>query len=170
MGLKEVTDRFLSMLDEHKGIIYKVANSYCRDAEDRRDLIQDIIIQLWESFDKYDDAFKRSTWIYRIALNVSISFYRKGKRRKEMSSPFSEDVLYVQEEDKFEKDDRAFLLRKFISELKDIDRALMILYLEEKSHSEISKILGLTETNVATKIGRIRERLRERFFDAKPGM
>ena len=68
---------FLKVIDANKGIIYKVANSYCRDEENHKDLIQEIILQLWLSFPKYDPSFKLSTWMYRIALNVSISFYRK---------------------------------------------------------------------------------------------
>ena len=79
------TDLFLSVIETNKGIIYKVANSYCKDTEDRQDLVQEIVLKLWKSFDSYDEHFKHSTWIYRIALNTAISFYRKEKTRKEIT-------------------------------------------------------------------------------------
>jgi RNA polymerase sigma factor (sigma-70 family) len=81
MDLKRDAQTFLSVIESNKGIIYKVANSYCWDEENRKDLIQEIIVQLWLAFDKYDKNYKLSTWMYRIALNVSISFYRKQETR-----------------------------------------------------------------------------------------
>ena len=76
------TNLFLSVIETNKGIIYKVANSYCKDIEDRNDLVQEIVLRLWKSFDSYDQHFRHSTWIYKIALNTAISFYRKEKTRK----------------------------------------------------------------------------------------
>ena len=158
------SNKFLEMLEKHKGIIYKIVNSYCKDEEDRKDLAQEIIVQLWKSFDKYDSKFKYSTWIYRIALNVSISFYRKEKRRSEISHPLQEYMFSFQEnDDTVEKNYLNKLLKDFIAELKELDRALIILYLDEKSHKEIAEILGLTETNVATKISRIKKLLKQKF-------
>jgi len=165
MQTNKDSNKFLEMLDDHKGIIYKIVNSYCRDEEDRKDLAQEIIIQLWKSFDRYDSRFKYSTWIYRIALNVSISFYRKEKRRSEISYPLPENLFSVHaNDDAEEKSYLTKLLTEFISELKELDRALIILYLDEKSHKEISEILGLTETNVGTKIGRIKKLLKQKFL------
>lgn len=155
---------FLSVLESHKGIIYKVANSYTTTVENQEDLIQEIIFQLWRSFEKYNDQYKWSTWIYRIALNVSISFYRKESRKKNYSQPLTESIIEAVPDDI--SDDQAgnvSILRRFISEMQELDRALLILYLDEKSHKEIAEILGLSETNVATKISRIKERLRQRF-------
>ena len=162
MGKSE--EEFISVLEGHKGIIYKVTNFHCRNSEDRKDLYQEIIFQLWKSFDRYDDRYKYSTWIYRIALNVAISFYRKENRRKEIANPISESLFNIVDfkEDK-EKKANLLLLQKFVSELKELDKALMLLYLEEKSHKEISEILGITETNVATKIGRIKKLLKQKF-------
>ena len=80
MDKADKTEQFISLIESNKGIIYKVANSYCSDTENRKDLIQEIIIQLWLSLEKYDSRFRISTWMYRIALNVSISFYRKENR------------------------------------------------------------------------------------------
>jgi RNA polymerase sigma-70 factor (ECF subfamily) len=163
-------ERFLSLIEENKGIIYKVSNAYCRNAEDRRDLVQEIIFQLWRSFDRYDDQYKISTWMYRIALNVSISFYRKNRRRNKLSTEFTENIFeFVDDQKDFETEQNIRLLNEFISELKELDRALMILYLEEKSYEEIAEILGISKTNVATKINRIKLKLKSRFEKIQAG-
>ncbi|HEY8955257.1 sigma-70 family RNA polymerase sigma factor [Chitinophaga sp.] len=162
------TDLFLAVLQANKGIIYKIAHSYCQEAEDRKDLVQEIIVQLWRSFSSYTGEAKYSTWIYRIALNVAISFYRKGTRRKQASNPLSEEILHIV--DTNVKDDTAEdigLLQRFIAELRELDKAVMLLYLEEKSYREIGSIMGLSETNVATKIARIKGILKQKFSSVK---
>ena len=168
MDLFNKSDLFISVIEMHKGIIYKIANSYCIDSEDKKDLVQEIILQLWKSFDKYNEQYKHSTWIYRIALNVAISFCRKEKRRKEISKPFSEGLFNtVDFAENADTDVNALFLQKFIADLKELDKALMLLYLEEKSHKEMSDIMGITETNVATKIGRIKTILKQKFSQVK---
>lgn len=162
------SDIFLSVVQSNKGIIYKVANSYCKNVEDRKDLIQEIIIQLWKSFDNYDDNFKHSTWMYRISLNVAISFYRKENSRKKILNPLTDGIINFQYNDGFEdKENDLSILQQIISQLKDLDKALMLLYLEEKSHKEISQIIGISETNVATKINRIKNSLKQKFNQLK---
>lgn len=159
---------FLSVLDDHKGILYKVANSYCQHAEDRKDLIQEIIFQLWKSFDKYDSRFRYSTWIYRIALNVAISFYRREKVASSASLEITESILSIGDDTvNEEKETDLAILQQFISGLKELDRALMLLYLEEKAYREIAEIMGITETNVATRIARIKTKLKQQFAEAK---
>jgi len=161
-------DAFLSVVDDHKGILYKVANSYCRNEEDRKDLVQEIIFQLWRSFEKYDSRFRYSTWIYRIALNVAISFYRREKAGGPVSLEITEAALsFSDSHQNEEKENDLTILQQFISGLKELDRALMLLYLEEKSYREIAEIIGITETNVATKIARIKTKLRQQFAQAK---
>ena len=158
------SDKFLSVIESNKGILYKITNSYCQNRDNREDLIQEIIIQLWKSFDKYNNEYKHSTWIYRIALNVAISFYRTENRRMKISNPLHEGVFnYNDTNDLDETDEHINFLQQFISELKELDKALMFLYLEEKSYKEISEIIGLSETNVATKIGRIKKLLKQKF-------
>ena len=113
-------------------------------------------MQLWKSFDNYNEEYKYSTWIYRIALNVVISNYRKEKRREEIARPYSEGIFNLTDfQESTELEGQTLFLQQFIAKLKELDKALMLLYLEEKSHKEISEIIGITETNVATKIGRI---------------
>lgn len=162
------SDIFLSVVQSNKGIIYKVANSYCKNVEDRKDLVQEIIIQLWKSFDDYDDNFKHSTWMYRISLNVAISFYRKENSRKKISNPLTDGSINFPDNDVFEdKENDLATLQQMISQLKDLDKALMLLYLEERSHKEISQIIGISETNVATKINRIKNNLKQNFTQLK---
>lgn len=167
MNTTEKSDRFLSVIETQKGIIYKIANSYCKDPEDRKDLFQEIITQLWKSFDNYSEQYKYSTWIYRIALNVAISFYRKENRKKVLSSPISESLFNFLVEENSETESNLRMLQQFIQELKDLDKALMLLYLEEKSHREIAEIIGISETNVATKIGRIKLLLKQKFMNTE---
>ena len=167
MDLHEREKEFLSVLQSHKGIIYKIANAYCKDAEDRKDLIQEIIIQVWRSFKNYDQAFKYSTWLYRIALNVAISNYRKTKSKKD-TVPISEELLTIQTAgEETDLTEKIGSLQMFISGLKELDKALMLLYLEEKSHKEIGEILGLSGTNVATRINRAKKILKEKFSTQK---
>ena len=162
--MRRDTPAFLAVIESHKGIIYKVAKSYCKDEENKKDLIQEIILQLWLSFDKYDEKYKLTTWMYRIALNVTISFYRKENRRSEISQPLPEGIVYLHEESALDgtKTD-VEQLYLFIKELKEIDRAIILLYLEENSQEEIADILGLTVTNVSTKVSRIKQQLKQKF-------
>lgn len=156
---------FELIIEKNKGIIYKVANSYCKDADDRKDLVQEIIIELWGSFKRFNHSSKFSTWMYRVSLNVAISFYRRDSKRKMVSTKLSESLIaIIPENEPGETESQIGLLQKFISELKDMDRALMILYLEDKSQKEIGEIMGITETNVSTKVARIKEKLRAKFL------
>jgi RNA polymerase sigma factor (sigma-70 family) len=155
---------FTKRLKENKGIVYKICNSYCADKKDRDDLAQEIIYNLWKSFNSYNAEYKFSTWMYRIALNVAISFYRQERKFKNHDS--IADGLIVFEENpeaENETENNLRLLQVFINELKEIDKAIILLYLDDKSHREIAEITGFTETNVATKINRIKDKLRIKF-------
>ncbi|MEP7318866.1 MAG: sigma-70 family RNA polymerase sigma factor [Panacibacter sp.] len=165
MTITDKSDFFVSVIETNKGIIYKVANLYCTDTEDRKDLVQEIVLKLWKSFDSYNEQFKHSTWIYRIALNAAISFYRKEKLRKEINTPFTESLFNISDfEGNKQIQQSTLFLNQFIAELKELDKALMLLYLEEKSHKEMAEIIGITETNIATKIGRIKTLLKHKFL------
>lgn len=158
---------FLAQLEQHKLIIYKICNSYCKNASDRDDLAQEITYQLWRSFNHFNGSVKFSTWMYRVALNVAITFYRSTKTKQNiimLDEPANEPV--DNSDDYSENENNIATLQQFISELKELDKALMILYLEEKTYSEISEILGITETNVATRISRIKEKLKQKFSTA----
>lgn len=155
---------FLLQIEAHKLIIYKICNSYCKNKSDRDDLAQEISYQLWRSFHHFNGSVKFSTWMYRVALNVAITFYRKTKTSQAFIQ-FGEPDTEIEDsrEDTSELEKNKNLLQQFINELGELDKALMILYLEEKSYSEISEILGITETNTATRISRIKDKLKQKF-------
>ena len=159
-------ETFITTIDTHKKIIYKIVNSYCQNKEDRKDLEQEIIIQLWNSFDKYNAEYKYSTWMYRIALNVAISFYRKEKKWLVRNNFYNEDLIYSitdENENETDLDYNIKLLQEFINNLNELNKALMLLYLEEKPYDEIAEIIGITKTNVATKISRLKLKLKKEF-------
>lgn len=151
--------RFAELLERHRGIVFKVAGTYCRNPADREDVAQEIVTQLWRAFPKFDATRTFSTWMYRIALNVAISFVRSNSVRKRHTVALDEthDV-----EDSSagvaEQDEGTRLLYAFIDRLDALNRALLLLYLDERSYRDIASILGITETNVATKIGRLKQR------------
>lgn len=167
MSRKRQQQFFQEIIEQHKGILFKVARTYCPDEEERQDLIQEMMIQIWQSVHKYNDQYKITTWLYRISLNVAISFYRKNSTRTKKFTDLNEQIMETPVEDKSENETQLNLLEQFIGELKEIDKALMILYLEDKSHIEIAEILGMSVSNVGTKVGRIKEKLKTRFSQLK---
>jgi RNA polymerase sigma-70 factor (ECF subfamily) len=152
---------FLEILKQHERILFKVSNAYCEDPEDRKDIVQEIIIQLWKSKHSYNPEFKFSTWIYRISLNVAISHYRKAVKRKVSQIDLNDQLINISDEnsDGDHLAEQLESLHKFINTLDKLNKALMLLYLESYSYKEISDVLGISETNVATKINRIKKRL-----------
>ncbi len=168
MDIEDKTEKFLSVMESHKGIIYKVTNAYCHGIEDRKDISQEITAQLWKSFGNYNGQYKYSTWIYRIALNVAISYHRQKNRRQNTFNAATESILdFADTEPANETEENLILLQRFVAELKELDKALMLLYLEEKSHREMAEIIGISETNVATKISRIKTNLKQKFSRIK---
>lgn len=158
---------FLKILESHKGIIYKVANAYCYDKSDQDDLIQEITLQIWKSMENFDEQFKWSTWIYRIALNTSISHYRKNKTHNEKTEDLNSVIEITNASEESSDDENYLLLKRFIQELKEIDRALILLHLERLSSKEIANIMALTQTNVTSKISRIKKKLKIKFQNHK---
>ena len=158
---------FLSFLEANQGIVFKVAHTYSSNPEDKKDLVQEIILQLWYSFKKYDPNLKASTWVFRIALNVAIAYARKDKNRKRILGSRTPDfVEYKAESDGLaERKERENWLYGIISKLNPIERAIMVLYLEENSYEEIAEILGFTKTKVATRINRIKQKLKEQYVN-----
>jgi len=163
MTARQHQQRFESLLHEHRRIVFKVAGLYSRSAADRDDLVQEISAQLWRSFGSYDEArAKFSTWLYRIALNVAISQARREHwSEADRFEPLDTHHLEtVGGEPIAEQDERLTALYAFIGQLDPLNRALILLYLEDRNYGEMAEILGLSETNVATKISRIKQKLR----------
>lgn len=152
--------RFEGLLADHAGIVGKIAGIYARGPDDRRDLQQEIATQLWRAFDRYDERLgKFSTWMYRIALNVAISHLRRARTFE----PLADDVAAAAAT---ARDDRADALYACIQAFEPLDRALVLLYLEDRSYGEIAEVLGISEANVATKLTRLRNRLRTQLTGA----
>lgn len=157
---------FIEYLEGYKKLIAKVARIYCNDSEERKDLIQEIIIQLWKSFPKYDKTYSISTWTYRIAINVSISYLRKVTSRKNTHNDYLQQNVLMQTEDSV-TDEKLEQLYRFIELLKPINKAIIILYMEGCSNKEISEVMGMSVTNVSTKKLRIKEELKSYFETIK---
>ena len=156
-------EKFIQILNENKWVLYKVINTYCKDSEDRKDLEQEILIQLWKSFKSYNSQYKISTWVYKIAMNVSISFYRSNVNRKSKTSPISESIFQVANQVDNSFDEERKFLYDFINQLDDFNKEILILYLDEHSYKEIAEIVGITESNVGTKINRLKNKLQEDY-------
>ena len=157
-------ETFSSLLQQHAGIVFKVANTYAQLAEDRADLAQEITAQLWRAYPKYDPSRRFSTWMYRVALNVAISHLRnQDLRRRHAAISLDEslhDIADARATD-HEREQHIRLLHAFIARQPPLDRALLLLYLDERPQREIAEILGISENNVSTKIGRLKQRIRD---------
>lgn len=166
MTTPALQETFQNRVEQHKKILYKVCNVYCRDRDSREDLAQEIIFQLWRSYWKFDGRCQFSTWMYRIALNVAISFYRsEGARTRLVISDEQHLLDAVDNEERQAEEVR--VLYEFIAELDPISKALILLYLDGNTYQEIAGIVGITETNVATKISRLKNKMKQEFSGTK---
>lgn len=157
-------ETFTRLLDQHAGIIRKVAATYTGSQADRLDLMQEISLQLWKAWPRYSPERPFSTWMYRIALNVGISFLRSATRPHRQTVPLETTEIDIADETMTpETDERVTELQRVIAGLEPLNRALLLLYLDDRSYREIASILGITETNVATKISRLKERVRKQM-------
>jgi RNA polymerase sigma factor (sigma-70 family) len=157
---KELEHSFVTQLESNQNIVHKICRLYTNDKDAHNDLFQEITIQLWKAFPKFRGDSKFSTWMYRVALNTAITLYRKSKRRVQtqdfegvsfkISADAYDDTIEVQLKEMY----------KAVKRLNDIDKALIFLYLEDKSHKEIAETLGITEVNSRVKMNRIKEKLR----------
>ena len=153
---------FVAVLHENQPLLRRVARLYCQDADDRQDLFQEIVLQLWRAWPRYvpQPGAKLSTWLYRIALNVAISNLRQRTRRPAPSELTAEALAVAQAPDAgLDADDRAILYRA-IGRLSDVDKAFILLYLEDRPYEEMADILGITQNNVRVKMHRVQEKLR----------
>jgi len=149
---------FLKLIEEHQGIIHKISRVYREVAEDREDLFQEIVFQLWKSHQSFRYNAKVSTWIYRIALNTAIATFRKKKSYIEYYSVLPDMHTEVQDENLIMRQE---LLFNALNQLDDVDKAFMTLYLEELSYKQIADILGISENYVGVKLNRIKTKLQK---------
>lgn len=150
---------FIRIVESNQGIIKSLCNAYYTRYEDRKDVFQDIILQLWKSFETFRGESEISTWIYRVSLNTVITKVRKEKRKIATESIGISELSISAAM----ADGDIELLNIVIQSLKDLDKAIVILYLEGYKNKEISQILDLTSTNVSTRLNRVREELKAKF-------
>jgi RNA polymerase sigma-70 factor (ECF subfamily) len=157
-------ERFVALLEQHRKILFKIASSYARQAADREDLVQEMVFQMWRSFDRYHEDQPFPTWMYRVALNVAISFYRRETRRKRVVVTGDESILELAAAPEAHAllEDFA-VLKQLIEGLGDFDRALVILYLDGNPQRTMAEILGISESNVGTRLSRIKQKLRDDY-------
>lgn len=158
---KRIEKEFAQRVDESQGIIHKVCRMYCDDQTHKEDLFQEIVLQLWKSYSSFRGESKFSSWMYRVALNVAIQDFRKEKKRKYLfleSFEFKEPTTLPQND---YKDERIRALYKAISKLDKIEKAIILLHLDEIPNDEIAEIVGITQNNVRVKMTRIRTKLAE---------
>jgi RNA polymerase sigma-70 factor, ECF subfamily len=150
-------DLFLDILEKNIGIILKISRAYTKTVHDKEDLINDITLELWKSFGRFKGESKISTWIYRVAINTSMNFNRKKQNDKLY---FPADLKqfdcpnWITEPMDFSHTE---VLYECIDELNQLNKAIILLYLDGNSHDEISEITGISKTNVGTRISRIKE-------------
>jgi RNA polymerase sigma-70 factor (ECF subfamily) len=154
---KEQSATFQNWLDLHKGLIFKFVKSYADTRMDQEDLFQEIAMQIWKSIPNFRNESAATTWIYRVALNTAISWIRVEKKKQNRIQQL--DLTHNILEDNTAADDRLAWLYKEIQQLDKIDRSLALLLLDDLSHKEIALILGISESNVAVKLHRIKKRL-----------
>lgn len=149
---------FIALIEKHKGLISKVCNMYTVNAEDRKDLFQDIVVQLWRSYPAFSNASKVSTWMYKIALNVSITHVRKQSRMRRYENLDDEALNLADEQPDVEK---AQILHAAIELLTGVEKAIIVLYMDDCSYKEIAEVIGISESNVGFKLNRIKNKLKE---------
>ena len=149
-------DHFLKLISDNQGLIFKVCNMYCNTKEDKEDLFQDIVLQLWRAYPTFKGNSKISTWMYRIALNNAITRVRK---KTNAFAELEDDVLQIAAAD-YNPDERMLEMYDAIKKLSEVERAITMLYLEDCSYKEMSEILGITESNVGFKLNKIKAKLR----------
>ena len=152
---------FVERLARHRGIPRKVASAYCRNPADREDCAAEIVAQLWRSYPRYDPARAFSTWAWRIAVNVAISYYRRGRTESERAVAVDGGTLDRIADPEPGTDASLDRLHELVARLDEFDRALVVLYLDDRPYAEIADVLGITPTNVATKLNRIKTRMKE---------
>ena len=156
---QQLEREFVSVIREYERVIYKVCYMYTTPNASLNDLYQEVVLNIWRSFTKFRNECKISTWIYRIALNTCISFIRKEKNIPEFVTLNPDVNTVVDENDPLHEMLRQ--LYHLINQLGQLDKSIILLYLEEKSYDEIAEITGLTVTNVATKLSRIKDKLKK---------
>lgn len=156
-------ETFTAAIKENEGILFKIASVYTNTVDDRNDLIQEIIYQLWKSYGSFKQQSRFSTWMYRVALNVAI-YQLKVSKKRILTVPIEDQLYHYQQNDDSGMEEKWKLFRQQIEELNLLDKAIVTLYLDNKSYDEIAEVIGISSSNVGTKLSRIKEKIRTRIL------
>ncbi len=154
-------ESFIELIQTNRGIIHKVTNLYCYKEEDKQDLFQEIIIQLWKSYEKFRGDAKFTTWMYRIALNTAITAIRKNTRTAHIISTETMPLEIQDMPYDYAREEQLAQMYKAIQQLNEIERGIVMLYLEDHSYEEMEDILGINQNNLRVKMNRIKDKLRK---------
>ncbi|MFV8325224.1 RNA polymerase sigma factor [Flavobacterium sp. ZS1P14] len=155
-------ETFTKAIKANEGLIYKMASMYTDTIHDRNDLVQEIIYNLWKSFDTFNQKSSLSTWMYKVAMNVAIYQLKTAKRKVE-TVPLEGQCLNFHESESSDFEEKLQVFKQHLGYLNLLDKGIVMLYLENKSYQEIADIVGLSESNVGTKIARIKEKLKKQI-------
>ncbi len=152
---------FIELINSNRTLIFKVCNLYCDDGETRKDLFQEVVLQLWKSFPGFRNESAKSTWVYRVALNTAISNFRK-ESKKPLKQTLDIAAFEIPDiSDTITDQENMTLLNSAIKKLTEVERAIILLYLDEKSYEEISDVIGISISNVGVRLTRIKNKLTE---------
>ncbi|MCH1517861.1 MAG: sigma-70 family RNA polymerase sigma factor [Flavobacteriaceae bacterium] len=160
---------FINLLSSNQNLVHKICRMYTNDKAAHDDLFQEISIQLWRSFDRFEGKSKFSTWMYRVGLNTAITLYRKEKKRIDRSVLNENMPQIVLKEYNGEVDQQLAWLYRKINSFSEVDKALTLLYLEDKKYDEIAETLGISSVNARVKMNRIKKRLKDMINDRQDG-
>lgn len=169
MNSHKQKEEFIKLISEHQDLIRKVAAIYYRNKADQEDAFQEILVSLWQAYPTFRGESKFSTWLYRVALNTVISGFRKASNRVHKNQSdihITDELLGPSKEDLSEEID---CLYQAIEHLSDIEKAIIMLYMEEKTYDDIADIMGMTRTNVGVKINRIKKKLKKIYKSVANG-
>ncbi|MCT2408309.1 RNA polymerase sigma factor [Chryseobacterium antibioticum] len=152
---------FLKLVNQHKGILYKASRIYADSVEDREDLQQEILIQLWKSYQNFKGNSEFSTWMYRVAINTAITYLKKEKQRTSNQTDVPHHFEVQNEDYNPAKDKQMEVFYSAVQELKALEKAIIFYFMEGMSHKEIGENLGLSEVNARVKLNRTKEKIQQ---------
>lgn len=156
--MESIQKEFLDKIENHKGMIFKISKMYTDGNEDREDLFQEIVYQLWKSYQTFEGKSKFSTWLYKVSINTALTFLAKEKKMVKVSFP---DHHLLAAEEPHEKETQLQFFYRAVHELSGVEKALIFLFLEGQNHKEIATNLGISEVNARVKLSRTKEKLQQ---------
>jgi len=155
---KDLKDKYVELIQQNEGIIHKVISLHINNAEDKKDLFQEILIQAWNSFPKFEERSSFSTWLYRVALNTVFTFKKSAKKKVGISVEIMPDINSIEIKEKPHE-----LLYLLVKRLNEVDRTIMTLHLDSYKNKEIAEILGMKVNHVNVKIHRLKNQIIESY-------